>query len=113
MQLISNIRRICDVPPSSFNPPPKVYSSLVIFEPFRPELRLDIKLEQYIDRLLRISFNSRRKMIRNTLNSLLAEDEINQLSESTDICFNLRPQDISIKRWIKLAEACIKITSKN
>jgi len=113
MQLISNIKRICDIPPSSFNPPPKVYSSLVVFEPFRPELRLDIKLEKYIDKLLRISFNSRRKMIRNTLNSLLSDQEMEQLSESSDICFSLRPQDISINKWIKLAEACIKITNKN
>ena len=113
MQLMTNIRKICDVPPSSFNPPPKVFSSLVVFEPFSPELRLDIKLEKYIDKLLRISFNSRRKMIRNTLNSILSDDEIKQLSESSDICFNLRPQDISINKWIKLAEACIKITNKN
>ena len=113
MQLMSNIRKICDISPSSFSPPPKVISSLVVFEPFRPELRLDIELEKYIDKLLRISFNSRRKMIRNTLNSILSEEEINQLSESYEICFNSRPQDISIKKWIKLAEACIKITNKN
>ncbi len=112
MQLMCNIRRICDVSPSSFNPPPRVFSSLVVFEPLRPELRLDIKLEKYIDKLLRLSFNSRRKMIRNTLNSILSEDEIKQLSESSEICFNLRPQDLSIKKWIKLAEACIKITNK-
>ncbi len=113
MQMISNIRRICDVPPSSFNPPPKVFSSLVVFEPLRPDLRLDIKLEKYIDKLLRVSFNSRRKMIRNTLNSILSEGEIKKLSESSEICFNLRPQDISINNWIKLAEACIKIKNKN
>ena len=113
MQLMSNIRRICDVQPSAFDPPPKVVSSLVVFEPFRQEMRLDIKLEKYIDKLLRISFNSRRKMIRNTLNSILTKDEIKELSESSDICFNLRPQDISINKWIKLAEACVKITNKN
>ena len=113
MQLMSNIRTICDVPPSSFSPPPKVFSSLVVFEPLSPESRLDIKLEKYIDKLLRISFNSRRKMIRNTLNSIFSEDQINQLSESSEICFNSRPQDISINKWIKLAEACIKINNKN
>ena len=73
------------------------------------DLRLDISLEKYIDKLLRISFNSRRKMIRNTLNSILSNEEINQLSESSKVCFNLRPQDISIDQWIKLAENCIKI----
>ena len=113
MQLISKIRRICDIAPSSFDPPPKVISSLVVFEPLKPEMRLDIKLEKYLDKLLRISFNSRRKMIRNTLNSILSADEIEKLSKSSQICFNSRPQDISINKWIKLAEACIKITNKN
>ncbi len=109
MQLLSKIKRICDVPPSSFSPPPKVFSSLVVFEPIKNELRLDNSLEKYIDKLLRISFNSRRKMLRNTLNSILSNEEINELSESSKVCFNLRPQDISIDQWIKLAENCIKI----
>jgi 16S rRNA (adenine1518-N6/adenine1519-N6)-dimethyltransferase len=112
MQLLSKIKKICDVAPSSFNPPPKVYSSLVVFEPIKEDLRLDIRIEKYIDKLLRISFNSRRKMLRNTLNSILTNEEINELSESSKICFNLRPQDISINQWIKLAENCIKIKSK-
>ena len=109
MQLLSKIKKICDVEPSSFNPPPKVFSSLVVFEPLKEDLRLDIKLEKYIDKLLKISFNSRRKMLRNTLNSILTNEQINELSESSKICFNLRPQDISIDQWIKLAENCIKI----
>jgi len=109
MQLLSKIKKICDVEPSSFSPPPKVFSSLVVFEPFDKDLRLDINVEKYIDKLLRISFNSRRKMLRNTLNSILSDEEINKLSEFSKICFNLRPQDISIKQWIKLAENCIKI----
>ena len=109
MQLLSKIRKICDVAPSSFSPPPKVFSSLVVFEPLRKDLRLDIGVEKYIDKLLRISFNSRRKMLKNTLNSILSNEQINKLSESSKICFNLRPQDISIEQWIKLAENCIKI----
>ena len=48
-------------------------------------------------------------MIRNTLKSVLSNKEINKLSESSKISFNLRPQDISIDQWIKLAENCIKI----
>jgi len=112
MQLLSNIKKICDVAPSSFSPPPKVYSSLVVFEPLKKDLRLDISLEKYIDKLLRISFNSRRKMLRNTLNSILSNEEMDKLSESSKICFDLRPQDISIEQWIKLAENCIKIKKK-
>ena len=109
MQLLSKIKKICDIAPSSFRPPPKVYSSLIVFEPIKKELRLDNKLEKYINKLLRISFNSRRKMLRNTLISILSNEEINKLSESSKICLNLRPQDISIHQWIKLAENCIRI----
>ena len=109
MQLLSKIKKICDVAPSSFSPPPKVYSSLVVFEPLKKDLRLNISVEKYIDKLLRISFNSRRKKLRNTFNSILSNEEINELSEYSKVCFNLRPQDISIDQWIKLAENCIKI----
>ena len=112
IQLMSNVRKICDVSPSSFSPPPNVYSSLVVFEPFKPEKRLDIKLEKYIDKLLRITFNSRRKMLRNTLNSIMTYEEMIQLSRSSKICFNLRPQDLSIANWITLAQDCIKINNK-
>ena len=109
MQLLSNIKKICDVPPSSFSPPPKVFSSLIVFEPLRQEFRLDTNLEKYIDKLLRISYNSRRKMIRNTLNSIFSYDEINQLSDSSGISFSSRPQNLSINQWIKLAKDCIKL----
>ena len=109
MQLLCNIKKICDVDPSSFSPPPKVFSSLVVFEPFEKELRLDLTLEKYIDKLLRISFNSRRKMLRNTLNSIFSNEEMNALSQSSKVCFDLRPQDLSINQWINLAENCIKI----
>ena len=109
MQLLSKITKICDVDPFSFSPPPKVFSSLVVFEPFKKEFRLGANLEKYIDKLLRVSFNSRRKMIRNTLNSFLSKEEIKRLSESSEISFDLRPQDLSVKQWINLAENCINI----
>ena len=113
MQLLSKITKICDVSPSSFSPPPKVFSSLVVFEPLKKDLRLDPILEKYIDKLLKVSFSSRRKMLRNSLNSIFSLEEMNNLSESSKICFNLRPQDISKKQWIKLASNCIKIQNKN
>ena len=57
MQLLSKIKRICDVPPSSFSPPPKVFSSLVVFEPIKNELRLDIGLENIPDRFKEVAEN--------------------------------------------------------
>ena len=109
MNLISRVEKICDVPSSSFQPKPKVDSALVAFEPLSEKKRLDSILEKYIDKLLKITFNARRKKIRNTLSSILKKENIKYLEDNFQISFDLRPQDISINEWIKIAEYCISI----
>ena len=111
IKLISAVEKICDVPPSSFYPIPKVYSSLVVFKPLPLKLRLDFKLEKYIDNLLKITFSSRRKKIKNTLGSILSKDEIENIEINSGICFELRPQDLSIDQWINIAKLCIKMNN--
>ena len=110
IKLISDVKKICDISPSSFNPPPKVYSSLVMFTPIPFDLRLDLKIEECIDNLLTVTFNARRKKLRNTLNSLLSKDNITKLEKYSGINFNLRPQDISIDQWVKMAKIYISIS---
>ena len=109
IKLISNVNKICDIAPSSFKPPPKVYSSLVIFTPFPLDKRLDLQLEKCLDNLLKITFNARRKKVRNTLSSVFSKDDIESLEKHSEINFNKRPQDISIKEWIEMAKLCINI----
>ena len=111
IKLLSKVKKICDISPSSFNPPPKVYSSLVVFTPLPIDLRLDTKIEQCIDNLLKITFNARRKKLKNTLNSVLSKDNVLYLEKYSGINFNMRPQDISIDQWIKMANICIKINN--
>ena len=109
IQLISKVEKICDVGASSFDPPPKVDSSVIAFEPLDLELRNNREVEINIDKLLKISFNSRRKKLRNTLKQMFTGKEFENLLSISDINFNLRPQDISLKQWITIAEFCIKI----
>ena len=109
IKLISEVDKICDVHPSSFNPAPKVYSSLVAFRPLPPEKRLNIEIEKFIDKLLKVSFNARRKKIKNTLNSLISSSDIEKIEKSFNINFNLRPQDVPTSTWIKIAKHCINI----
>ena len=109
IKLISEVTKICDVQPSAFDPPPKVISSLVVFKPLSTNKRVDTNIEKYIDKLLKLAFNSRRKKLKNTLNSLLTKEEINQLELSSNINFNLRPQDLSVDDWINIASICIKM----
>ena len=109
MQLLTNVKKICDINPSSFNPPPKVYSSLVIFTPLLTDQRLDLEIEKCIDNLLKITFNARRKKIRNTLNSVFSKEKILYLDKHSEVNLDLRPQDLSIKQWVEMAKICIKI----
>ena len=109
IKLISKVDKICDVSPSSFSPPPKVYSSIVVFQPLHKNLRLNIELERYIDKLLKVAFNGRRKKLKNTLSVLFSKDEFKNLEFISKLDFDKRPQDISIENWIRIAEYCTKI----
>jgi len=111
IKLLSEVKKICDIHPSSFNPPPKVYSSLVSFTPFSLNSRLDIEIEKNIENLLKVAFNARRKKLRNTLSSVFSKENILDLEKRSEINFNLRPQDISLEKWIKLAKLCISINN--
>ena len=111
IKLLSKVKKICDIHPSSFRPPPKVYSSLVIFTPLTLNSRLDFETEKIIENLLKITFNARRKKLRNTLSSVFSKENISNLEKNADINFNMRPQDISLEEWIKLARLCIKINN--
>tara|TARA_B100000965_G_scaffold135205_1_gene112549 strand:- start:718 stop:1551 length:834 start_codon:yes stop_codon:yes gene_type:complete len=109
IKLISKVEKICDVNPSSFKPPPKVNSSIVVFKPLPKHLRLDKELEKCIDKLLKVAFNGRRKKLKNTLCSIFNKDEFEYLINTSKINFDSRPQDISIEVWKKMAKCCISI----
>ncbi|MBK16984.1 MAG: ribosomal RNA small subunit methyltransferase A [Prochlorococcus sp. SP3034] len=109
IKLISKVEKICDVKPSSFSPPPKVYSSLVVFKPYPIQLRLDKELEKCIDKLLKVAFNGRRKKLKNTLCSLFTKEEFDNLKFSSKINFDMRPQDVSIDNWKIIAKCCTNI----
>ncbi len=109
IKLISKVEKICDVSPTSFSPPPKVFSSIVLFRPLPQHLRLDIELEKCIDKILKVSFNGRRKKLKNTLSSLFSKKEFEELKHISNINFDLRPQEISIENWKFLAKCCTKI----
>ena len=111
IKLLSEVKKICDIEPSSFNPPPKVYSSLVTFTPLALSSRLDLETEKIIENLLKVTFNARRKKLRNTLSSVFSKENISNLEKQSKINFNLRPQDISVEKWIKLAKLCITINN--
>lgn len=72
-QLVCRVERLRDLPAAAFRPPPRVTSSLVrlVPRPDRPEPALLARLE----RLTAAAFGQRRKMLRQSLRSLLADPE--------------------------------------
>src|SRR5690606_22244424 len=83
------------VPPSVFNPPPKVDSGVLRLK--RKEgfnLGCDEKL--YF-RLVKTAFGQRRKTIRNSLKPFDLSEEL----RATEL-FNLRPEQLSVEDFIKL-----------
>ena len=93
-----NIKKICDVKPVSFYPRPKVDSSLLIFTPknnFYP-----IKNTKNLEKITRIFFNHRRKMLKKPFNQLFNGDQ--KIIQKLKIDLNHRPQNLDFETYYKL-----------
>ncbi len=65
-----DIESVLDVPPASFDPPPRVDSAVVRMQPLALAQAVDAAL---LEVLVRVAFSQRRKMLRNTLGRWLEE----------------------------------------
>ena len=100
---VTHCKSICNVPPSSFHPPPKVQSEVIALEPFRPEDRLELGLARTVENLITSAFLSRRKMLKNTLSNLCQLSVLERLAHDAGISLKQRPQEISPDAWIVMA----------
>ena len=93
-----NVEKICDIKPESFSPKPKVDSSLLLFSPRIKTF--NIKDPKNLEKVTRIFFNHRRKMLKKPFNQLFNGDQ--RVLEKLKIKLNLRPQNISLETYYKL-----------
>jgi len=68
---VLEIEKICDVKPTSFLPVPKVDSSVLFFKPKKNFFKLDNP--KNLEKITRIFFMHRRKMIKKPFNQLFEE----------------------------------------
>ena len=94
------IKKICDIKPDSFSPKPKIDSSLLLFSPREDFYKL--KNPKNLEKITRIFFNNRRKMIKKPFNQIFNGD-LNIL-EKLKIDLNLRPQNLNFETYYKLTE---------
>ena len=93
-----NVEKICDIKPESFSPRPKIDSSLLFFSPKKNFYK--IKNPKNLEKVTRIFFNHRRKMLKKPFNQLFNGDQ--RILNELKIDLNLRPQNLDFDTYYQL-----------
>ena len=94
-----NVRKICDIKSASFSPKPKVDSTLLLFSPKKNFIK--IKNANNLEKITRIFFNHRRKMLKKPFNQLFNGNK--KILEKLNIDLNLRPQNLNFDTYYNIA----------
>ena len=104
LSILSNwkleIKKICDVRPSSFYPKPKIDSSVLLLKP-----KLDffpLTNPKNLEKLTRTFFMHRRKMLKKSYNLLFNGNP--DIAKKLNIDLSLRPQNLNFETYYKLSE---------
>ena len=104
LSILSNwrldIKKICDIKSTSFFPRPKVNSSLIYFKP--KQFFFNIKDAKNLEKITRIFFNQRRKMLKKPFNQLFNGNI--EIARKLNIDLNLRPQNLDFETYYKLVK---------
>ena len=103
-----NIIKITDINPGNFSPPPKVKSSLLLFEPKNNHFK--INNPKNLEHITNIFFSQRRKMIKKPLKFLFKN--FKKVSEDLSLDLNLRPQNLTNITYYKICNYYEKLLKK-
>ena len=101
-----NIKKVCDVKPTSFDPKPKVDSSLLHFKP--KEISHQFKNPKNLEKVTRIFFNQRRKKLKTPFNILFKNNAY--IQNKLGINLNLRPHNLKHEVYYELTKEYEEIT---
>ncbi|HEY3598772.1 MAG TPA: 16S rRNA (adenine(1518)-N(6)/adenine(1519)-N(6))-dimethyltransferase RsmA [Paraburkholderia sp.] len=99
------IDKLLDVPPESFQPPPKVDSAIVRMMPYAPH-ELPAVDEVKLGEVVTAAFSQRRKMLRNTLSAYRDVVDFDTLG------FDLarRAEDVAVEEYVRVAQAVASVS---
>ncbi len=103
IQTYMDVKMVFRVPPSAFWPKPKVDSAVLRFVPL-PRPRVPVPDERLHETVLRAAFSSRRKMLGNSLRSLLPKEAVESVLDSCGIDRSRRAETLTIAEFGRLAE---------
>lgn len=84
------------VPPTAFDPPPKVDSAIVRMIPKREKLPCNLS---HLENVVTKAFSQRRKVIRNCLAGLFTEEQLLQVGINPQV----RAETVSLEKFVALA----------
>ena len=102
-----NVEKICDIKPESFSPRPKIDSSLLFFSPKKNFYK--IKDPKNLEKITRVFFNHRRKMLKKPFNQLFNGNQ--KVLDEFKIDLNLRPQNLDFDTYYQLARLYERLRS--
>lgn len=104
VQVYARARKLFNVPPRAFYPSPRVTSSVIRLDALEEPLIAPEQREQFF-RTVRAGFRAPRKQLRNTLSQGLGipAAEAIELIEAAGLEPTLRPQDVPLEGWLRLA----------
>lgn len=94
IQAFYEVEYLFDVPPGSFEPPPKVMSGVIRLR--RRAVSPEMRTEKSFFALVKAAFNQRRKMLRNPLKPMFSEAELQ------DPIFTKRAEQLSVDDFAAL-----------
>jgi 16S rRNA (adenine1518-N6/adenine1519-N6)-dimethyltransferase len=101
VQYQAECRLVCPVAAKDFSPPPKVDSAVIQLIPrsFSPA----VQETAWLDRLVRLGFSSRRKMLRNNLQGVRERKELEVLFGELGFNPDVRAENLSVEQWVELS----------
>jgi 16S rRNA (adenine1518-N6/adenine1519-N6)-dimethyltransferase len=101
VQYLAKVELICAVPAKAFYPPPKVDSAVIRLCPRAPAVIATNP--QHLDEVVRLGFATRRKMLRNNLQTLVARDTLAEILLELGASPEARAEELSLEQWVQLS----------
>jgi len=98
-----DIEALLDVPPESFDPPPKVDSAVVRMVPLPAPARIDLPRFEH---MVQVAFSQRRKLLRHTLGHWL-----NEQGFTGQFDLQRRAEEVPVAEFVALAQAATSPTA--
>lgn len=93
-----DIEALFEVDRLAFEPPPAVTSAVVRLRPL-PDEAIDLEDRALLSKILATAFSQRRKTLRNALKTVAEPLDL----EESGIDASLRPENVAITEWVRLA----------